>query len=60
MGGDNKKANDWPVILFILIVPVVFFFGGMWIGIPALIIGVVALGWSKRHKGPFPTNKSRD
>ena len=60
MSDDKKKNNDWPAILFILIIPVVFFYGGMWIGITVLAIGIVALGWSKKHEGSFSTNKSKE
>jgi hypothetical protein len=59
MSDETKKAGDWLVILFILIVSAAFFYGGLWIGIIVSVIGVIALGWSKRHEGPFPTNKSK-
>lgn len=56
----KKSGDDWPPVIFLLVVlPIAFTFGGAWAGIPVLIIGVVVLGWSKRHKGPFPTNKPR-
>ncbi len=61
MSSAEKKAEDWPALLFIFIaLPVAFTYGGMWIGIIVLIIGVVALGWSKRHEKLFPTKKSKD
>ena len=57
MASENKKS-DWPVILFVFVVlPIAFTFGGVWVGFGVLAIGVIALGWSKRHDGPFPTNK---
>jgi len=37
--------------------PLAFTFGGVWIGLIILVIGVVALGWSKRLEGPFTMNK---
>ena len=58
---EKKSGEDWPVILFVLILlPLAFTFGGAWVGIPTLIIGVIALGWSKRHDGPFPTNSPKE
>jgi len=62
MSDEEKKSNnDWPAIIFIIIaLPVSFTFGGVWVGIPVLVIGIVALGWSKRHKGPFPSDDIGD
>jgi hypothetical protein len=59
MNDQKKKSrNDWlPIIFFLAVLPIAFTFGGAWAGIPVLIIGIVALGWSKRHEGPFSTNK---
>lgn len=58
---EKKSSEDWPPIIFVLLVlPITFTYGGMWVGIAALIIGVVALGWSNRHEGPFPTNRSKE
>ena len=60
MSDEQNKKADWPVILFLVVgVPVSFTYGGIWVGLIVLVIGVIALGWSKRHKGPFPTNKER-
>jgi hypothetical protein len=54
---DNEEKSDWPAILLALVtLPVAFTFGGVWVGLVVLVVGVVALGWSKRHEGPFPTN----
>lgn len=44
-------------VVEILVLPLAFTYGGIWVGLIVLVIGVVALGWSKRHEGPFPTNK---
>jgi len=53
-----KEKSDWSAILFALVaLPIAFTYGGIWIGLGVLVIGVVALGWSKRHDGPFPSNK---
>jgi predicted membrane protein len=62
MSNNKKKVkDDWPAIIFLLIVlPFAFTLGGVWVGIVVLILGVVALGWSKRHKGPFPTNRTKE
>jgi hypothetical protein len=57
--GDNKK-EDWPVLIFLFVgLPFAFTYGGLWVGLLILFIGVIAVGWSKRHEGPFPTNKPR-
>ena len=57
--GEDKEISDWPALLFLLIVlPFAFTFGGVWVGVSFLFVGVIALGWRKRHKGPFPTNKA--
>jgi hypothetical protein len=56
--GDNKK-EDWPVLILLFIgLPLAFTYGGLWVGLSVLFVGVIALGWSKRHKGPFPTDKN--
>ena len=57
MNKDNEKS-DWPALILLLVaLPFAFTFGGIWVGLFVLVVGVVALGWSKRHEGPFPTNK---
>ena len=57
----QKTTDDWPAILFALIaIPLAFTFGGVWVGIAVIVIGVVALGWRKRHDGPFPTNRPEE
>lgn len=61
MSEKKKTDGDWLPLIFIFIgLPVAFTYGGVWVGIPVLIIGVIALGWSKRHGGPFPTNKPKE
>ena len=53
-----QQTTDWPVILFLFItLPVAFTYGGFWIGILALVVGMTALGWRRRHEGPFPTHR---
>ena len=57
----EKEKSDWPALIFLLVVlPLAFAFGGVWVGLFVLVVGVVALGWSKRHEGPFPTNKTKE
>jgi len=58
MSESKEEKSDWPAILLLLVgIPIAFTFGGVWVGLFVLVVGVVALGWSKRHDGPFPTNK---
>ena len=53
----KASKPDWPALLFILVaVPLAFTFGGLWVGVPVLVIGLIMLGWSRRHDGPLPTN----
>ena len=60
MSDDQKSRSDWPAILFLLVgLPLAFTYGGTWVGLIVLMIGVVAFGWSKRHAGPFPTNRDQ-
>ena len=62
MSDDEKKSSkDWSAIIFVLFaLPVAFTYGGVWVGLAVLVIGGVALGWSKRHEGPFPTNRPKE
>ena len=62
MSNNKKKSSeDWPAIIFILVaLSIAFAYGGVWVGVIVLVIGVVALGWSKRHEGPFPTNRPKE
>lgn len=57
MSEEESEQPIWPAILVIIVVGYAFY-ASVWIGLIALIIGVVVLGWSRRHDGPFPTNKS--
>ena len=58
MSDERMGKSDWPAILFLLVgLPLAFTYGGMWVGLIVIVIGVVALGRSKRHEGQFPTNK---
>lgn len=58
MNGSKEEKSDWPAILLLLVgIPIAFTYGGIWVGIIVLVVGVVALGWGRRHDGPFPTDK---
>lgn len=58
MSKSNEKQSDWPAILLLLVgIPIIFTYGGVWVGLFVVVVGVVALGWSKRHEGAFPTNR---
>ena len=54
---DDEGKFDWQALAGLVVVGYVFTFWGPWWGIPALIVCFVLLGWSKRHDGPFPTDK---
>ena len=55
--GDKKKS-DWPALILLFIgLPFAFTYGGLWIGLLVLVVSIIALGWSKRHEGPFPLIK---
>lgn len=55
MSGSKEEKSDWPAILLLLVgIPIAFIYGGIWVGLIVLVVGVVALGWGKRHDGPFP------
>jgi hypothetical protein len=56
---NNKSKSDWPALLLTFVgLPVAFIYCGLWVGLLVLAVGVVVLGWSKRHEGPFPTNRN--
>lgn len=58
MNGSKEEKSDWPAILLLLVgIPIAFTYGGMWVGLIVIVVGVVALGWSKRHEGLSPTNR---
>jgi len=50
--------TDWKAFGALIIILYVFTYAGLWWGLVSLVIGVVALGWKDRHKGPFNTNQS--
>jgi len=56
----DKEKFDWKPLIVILIILGVFTYVGVVWGIITLVIGVVSLGWSKRHDGPLPTNKNNE
>ena len=58
---SNEKTQPiLPVIIFLVSVSAAFTYGETWMGIVVTAIGVVSLGWSKRHDDPFPTNKTKE
>ena len=57
---DKEDKTEWPVIFYIVAVFAGFAIGGPVLGIVVLIVGIVMLGWSKRHEGPFPTNRPKE
>lgn len=60
MPRGDKKKSDWPALILLFIaLPFAFTYGGFWIGLLVLVVGIIALGWSKRHEGPFPTDKEK-
>jgi hypothetical protein len=57
---SDKEKSDWPVLILLFVgLPLAFTYGGFWVGLLVLVVGIIALGWSKRHEGPFPTNKGK-
>lgn len=57
----SKNKSDWPALIFLFVgLPAAFTYGGVWVGLFVLVVGAVALGWSKRHEGPFPTNRNEE
>ena len=60
MSENQESKSDWPAIIFLFVgLPLAFTYGELWVGFLVLIVGVVALGWSKRHDGPLPTNEEK-
>lgn len=40
------KKFDWPALIILFVaLPLAFTFGGIWVGLFVLVVGVVALGW---------------
>ncbi|MFT5700171.1 MAG: hypothetical protein ACI8ZB_003042 [Desulforhopalus sp.] len=62
-GGDMRKHGgtkiDWPIMLLLFAgLPVAFAYGGFWVGLFALVVGIVALGWRQRKTGSLSINSS--
>lgn len=52
----SKNVEDKSeifVVIFIVVVCLCFYLGGLWLGILSIAVGIIALGWGKRHDGPF-------
>ncbi len=58
MRKNSGSKIDWPIMLLLFaVLPVAFAYGGCWVGIFALVAGIIALGWRQRKTGPFSTNR---
>lgn len=58
MSKHGGTKTDWPVLLLLFaLLPVAFAYGGGWVGIFALVAGIIALGWRQRKTGPLSTNR---
>ena len=52
MSKHGGTKTDWPVLLLLFAgLPVAFAYGGCWVGILALVAGIIALGWRQRKTG---------
>ena len=58
MSKHGGTKIDWPIMLLLFaVLPVAFAYGGCWVGIFALVAGIIALGWRQRKTGLFSTNR---
>lgn len=58
MSKAQETKFDWPALALLFVgVPLAFTYGGIWVGLLILVVGIIALGWRKRHEGPLPTSK---
>ncbi len=49
MSKESGTKTDWPVLVLLFIgLPLAFAYGGGWVGILALVAGIIALGWRQR------------
>jgi hypothetical protein len=52
MSKHGGTKTDWPILLLLFAgLPVAFAYGGFWVGILALVAGIIALGWRQRKTG---------
>ncbi|MCK5640285.1 MAG: hypothetical protein KAJ19_05790 [Gammaproteobacteria bacterium] len=48
---QNDSDVSLPVLLFVLVVPpMAFIFGGIWVGVPVLVVAMVSLFRSMKNK----------
>jgi hypothetical protein len=58
MSKHGGTKTDWPIMLLLFAgLPLAFAYGGCWVGIFALVAGIIALGWRQRKTGPLSTNR---
>ena len=58
MSKHGGTKTDWPVLLLLFaLLPVAFAYGGFWVGIFALVAGIIALGWRQRKTASLSTNR---
>ena len=58
MSKHGGTKTDWPVLLLLFaLLPIAFAYGGFWVGIFALVAGIITLGWRQRKTGPVSTNR---
>ena len=53
----EEKMQTIVIIFLVVVLPMIFAYGGIWLGLLAFIVFAVILGWKDRHNGPFPTDK---
>jgi len=58
MSRHGGTKTDWPVLLLLFAgLPVAFAYGGFWVGILALVAGIITLGLRQRKTGQLSTNR---
>jgi len=45
MSENRESKSDWPALIFLLVgLPLAFTYGGIWVGLLVLFVGVAGLG----------------